>query len=213
MKYTVKCIEVGIMPTNCYIIKKCDSRDALVIDPGDDENVIRDELHKADASLRGILLTHGHFDHILAVGALRQVGKPVMIHELDAHSLTERDMFSPLVRFDPRPFEKADVLITDGGICDFCGFEFEIMHTPGHTDGSVCYIFDDIMFSGDTLFKDSVGTLDYGGDRAKMQSTLKMLASLEKDYTVFAGHGEMTSLAREKRFNPYLSKFVSRDQI
>lgn len=71
MKYIVKCIEVGIMPTNCYIIKKPDSRDALVIDPGDDEGLIRDALHRLDASMRGILLTHGHFDHILAVGALR----------------------------------------------------------------------------------------------------------------------------------------------
>lgn len=213
MKYIVKCIEVGIMPTNCYIIKKPDSRDALVIDPGDDEGLIRDALHRCDASMRGILLTHGHFDHILAVGALRQVGKPVLIHELDAHSLTERDMFSSLVRNDPRPFESAECMISDEGFYDFCGFEFKIMHTPGHTDGSVCYIFDDIMFSGDTLFKDSVGTLDYGGDRIKMQSTLKRLASLERDYTIFPGHGEMTSLTREKQYNPYLSKFVNQDQI
>lgn len=212
MEYTVKRVEVGIMPTNCYIIKKTDSRDALVIDPGDDESVIRDALFGMDASLRGILLTHGHFDHILAVGALRQVGKPVMIHSLDAHSLTERDMFSPLVRNDPRPFESAENVFDSEGSHSFCGFDFKVIHTPGHTDGSVCYIFGDIMFSGDTLFKDSVGTLDYGGDRVKMQETLKRLSSLEKDYTVMPGHGEATSLSREKRFNPYLSRLVSRDQ-
>ena len=104
----VKRVEVGIMPTNCYIIKPGESRDAIVIDPGDELTVIQDALHRMDAVCRLILLTHGHFDHILAVGDLRGSKVPVAIHERDAEMLTERDMFSSMIKYDPRPFEPAE---------------------------------------------------------------------------------------------------------
>ena len=103
----VKRVPVGTLGTNCYIIKSRDSRDAVVIDPGADLTVIQDALHRADAVCRLILLTHGHFDHILAVGDLRGNSIPVGIHENDAHMLTERDMFSAIIPYDPRPFEPA----------------------------------------------------------------------------------------------------------
>ena len=100
---TVMRVEVGALRTNCYILKNPDTRDAIVIDPGADLTVIQDALHRADAVCRLILLTHGHFDHILAVGDLRGIKVPVAIHEADAHMLTERDMFSAIIPYDPVP--------------------------------------------------------------------------------------------------------------
>ncbi len=196
------------MPTNCYIVRKTDCRDALLIDPGDDDLVIKKVASEMGASIKAILLTHGHFDHILAVGDMRQVAKPVAIHKDDAHSLTERDMFSPLVAYDGRPFEKAEIIFETEGSYSIGGFDVEVLFTPGHTDGSVCYVMGDSMFTGDTLFKGSVGTLDYGGNLQKQRTSLARLATLAKDYTLYPGHGEVTTLSYEKQTNPFIRNFA-----
>ncbi|MBO4452311.1 MAG: MBL fold metallo-hydrolase [Clostridia bacterium] len=201
---TVKRVPVGALSTNCYIIKKPDSRDAAVIDPGGDLTVIQDALHRIDGVCRLILLTHGHFDHILAVGDLRGINVPVGIHERDAHMLTERDMFSAVIPYDPRPFEPAEVLFRKEGEYSVAGFDFYVVPTPGHTPGSVCYIFDGNMFTGDTLFKNSIGRTDLGGNEDELQRSLRALRDMPGDYDVFPGHDEVTTLSDEKRRNPYL---------
>lgn len=206
----VKRVEVGIMPTNCYIIKPGESRDAIVIDPGDELTVIQDALHRMDAVCRLILLTHGHFDHILAVGDLRGSKVPVAIHERDAEMLTERDMFSSMIKYDPRPFEPAEFTFKKEGSYTAAGMEFYVIPTPGHTPGSVCYIFDGMMFTGDTLFKSSIGTTDFGGDEEALTKSLRALYDLPGDYTVYPGHGSATTLSDERRTNPYLTRFAKK---
>lgn len=200
----VKRVPVGTLNTNCYIVKNPDTRDAIVIDPGSDLTVIQDALHRADAVCRLILLTHGHFDHILAVGDLRNINIPVGIHKNDAHMLTERDMFSAIIPYDPRPFEPAEILFDKEGEYSVAGFDFYVIPTPGHTAGSVCYVFDGMMFTGDTLFKNSIGRTDLGGDENALLRSLKALKNLPGDYEIFPGHDRPSSLSEERRNNPYL---------
>ena len=200
----VKRVPVGTLNTNCYIVKSPDTRDAIVIDPGSDLTVIQDALHRADAVCRLILLTHGHFDHILAVGDLRNINIPVGIHKNDAHMLTERDMFSAIIPYDPRPFEPAEYLFDKEGEYSIAGFDFYVIPTPGHTAGSVCYVFDGMMFTGDTLFRNSIGRTDLGGDEGALLRSLKALKNLPGDYEIFPGHDRPSTLSEERRNNPYL---------
>ncbi len=205
--YQIERVIVGTLSTNCYIVKDKKTGDACVIDPGDNLTLIQDGLHRMNARCRLILLTHGHFDHILAVGDLRSDRIPVCIHQADAHSLTERDLFSPLIPFDPRPFAPADYVFEKEGSYTVSGFSFYVIPAPGHTKGGVCYLFEDNLFTGDTLFRGGIGTLDFGGDRDDMRSTLKMLCSLPGDYTVYPGHDEKTTLSDEIATNPFLQEF------
>ena len=197
-------VEVGALHTNCYIVKSPDSRDAIVIDPGGDHTLIQDALHRNNAVCRLILLTHGHFDHLLAVEDMRRLNVPVAIHERDAHMLTERDMFSAIIPYDPRPLEPAEYTFSKEGEYSLAGFDFYVIPTPGHTHGSVCYVFDNMMFTGDTLFRNSIGRTDLGGDEAQLMRSLRALRNLPGDYDVYPGHDAPTTLDRERRNNPYL---------
>lgn len=199
-------IEVGRMQTNCYILRSADSRDAIVIDPGDDLTLIQDALHRADAVCRLILLTHGHFDHILAVGDLRGYNIPVAIHEKDAHMLTERDMFSAIINNDPRPLDPPEYTFSKEGEYSVAGFDFYVIPTPGHTPGSVCYVFGGMMFTGDTLFKNSIGTTDFGGDEKALMRSIRALRDLPGDYEIFPGHDAPSTLSDERRNNPYMKR-------
>ncbi len=205
--YLVERVVVGSLSTNCYIVKDPKSRDACVIDPGADPTVIKDALHRMDASCRVILLTHGHFDHILALPELRNARTTVCIHKDDAHLLTERDMFSAVIPFDPRPFAPAELLFDKEGDYRVGPFEFYVIPTPGHTKGSVCILMDGYMFSGDTLFKGSIGTIDFGGDEAAMRRTLSMLYRLPGDYELLPGHEEPSTLSDERKYNPFFAPF------
>lgn len=209
-EYEIGCVVVGTLSTNCYIVKNKETGDACVIDPGDNLTLIQDALHRMNAKCRLILLTHGHFDHILAVGDLRSDRAPVCIHREDAHYLTERDMFSPLIPYDPRPFEPADYIFDKEGSYTIAGFTFYVIPSPGHTKGGVCYLFEDHLFTGDTLFNGSIGTLDFGGNESDMRASLKMLCSLPGDYTVYPGHNGKTTLSDEIATNPFLRAFRRR---
>lgn len=209
MDYNLSCVKVGNLDTNCYILKRDDLRGAVVIDPGDDPFIIKSTLLEMDATPDLILLTHGHFDHILALQEVRTSKTVVAIHEADAKYLTERDLYSSMIGNDPRPFPPADVLFTDKDRnVTLCGYDFEVIHTPGHTEGSVCYLFGDLLFTGDTLFRGGIGRTDLlGGNNEKMFASLKLLNSMPVDYAVYPGHEKCTTLSEEKENNPYL-RFV-----
>ena len=201
----VHTLKVGELDTNCYIMCDRDTGSSVVIDPGANASKINRTLHDLDTYASLILLTHGHFDHILAVEALRTNRTVVAIHEADAHSLTERDMYSPMLKNDMRPFRPADFTFKKEGTYELAGFRFDVIHTPGHTPGSVCYIFGDIMFSGDTLFHGSIGRTDFiEGDPEKMKESLKRLYRLPGDYSVYPGHDSPTTLSDERLYNRYL---------
>lgn len=209
MNYTVKRVVVGALSTNCYIVKENNSRAALVIDPGGDAILIKSVLLEMDAYAAVILLTHGHFDHILALDELRTEKSIVCMHKADADMLLSSDLISPsMLGYNPWPFKKADVLFGENDRhASVGGFDFEVIHTPGHTEGSVCYLFGDLLFTGDTLFCRGIGRTDFkGGSIQKMKSSLALLKSMPGDYAVYPGHEKETTLSEEKLHNPYMKE-------
>ena len=189
---------LGAYQTNTYIVRdREDSRLCVVIDPGYEANTILDYLDENQLTAKAILLTHGHFDHVGAVKELAaETGCDVYIHAAESqlppmmtagalyytHTYGEGDKISPIE-----------------------GMEIAVLHTPGHTPGSVCLLYGQHLFSGDTLFQGSCGRVDFpGGSPREMMESLNRLASLQLNYRVHPGHGESTTLDTEKRTNPYM---------
>ncbi|MBE6764127.1 MAG: MBL fold metallo-hydrolase [Ruminococcaceae bacterium] len=196
-------IPVGELSTNCYLVSDANGT-AVAIDPGADAAAIRRALEEHSLQLRGILLTHAHFDHIGAVAALANT-IPVFCHTLDAPAL--RDGRLNLSAFFGCPVAAvADaVCIEDGDELSFGEMTFTVLHTPGHTVGSVCFQSGDVLFAGDTLFCESIGRTDFpGGDLQAMRASLRRLASLDSHTRVYPGHGEPTTVSHECRCNPYM---------
>ena len=203
MKIDVK--QVGELMTNCYIVWDENTKNAAVIDPGDDGAYLADCLKKLGLTLKYILLTHGHFDHIGGVDELRQVcgSKPeVYISESD---LGLEAVFHESVALDPKTvktWKEGDTVTLDS-------ITFQVIATPGHTPGSVCLIAGDVIFSGDTLFQGSCGRTDFpGGSWGQMSASLKRLYELPGDYTVLSGHTGSTTLERERKTNMFMISAV-----
>ena len=191
----VSTLTLGMYQTNTYIIHEEASKTCCVIDPGYEANTILKKLDQLGLTLDAILLTHGHFDH---VGAVR---------DLAADTGCRVFLCADDTRLPPM-FTCGKLYYTDtyteGSVLNMAGLSIHVLHTPGHTPGSVCLLVDDVLFSGDTLFAGSCGRTDIGGDWVSMQKSLKRLAAMEGDFTVCPGHGGSTTLAAEKRYNPYM---------
>ncbi len=201
----VNTIQVGALQTNCYILRTADGS-AAIIDPGDDADRVLQYIRMEGLSVKGIWLTHGHYDHISAVNALKKaLGCPVVACRAESGLLADAGQNLSLA-FTGQPLSvNADVLYSDGDTFDFADETVLVLHTPGHTSGSCCYVIGDLLFSGDTLFQSSIGRTDFPtGDVTAMRLSLNRLAALDGDYTVLAGHGPATLLSTERKFNPYL---------
>ena len=182
-------LTVGIVSTNCYLLAADESApECIVIDPGDEAGRIL----RAAASRRiaGILLTHGHFDHIGAVAALKGEDTPVLIHELDAPMLEDPALNASrlLLRQDVQAPPATD-LLRDGRRLSLAGLDIEVLHTPGHTPGSACFRIGDHLFTGDTLFEHGWGRTDLpGGDEHALFASLRRLMPLARTLTIHPGH-------------------------
>jgi len=189
-------LALGAYQTNCYIIHDETSGSCCVIDPGYDAHAILDTLDRLDLTAEAILLTHGHFDHVGAVKELAaETGCDVYIHPADL-------ALPPMFTAGPLYYTKT---YDEGAKLHLAGCKITVLHTPGHTPGSVCLMTADAIFSGDTLFAGSCGRTDLpGGSWATILKSLRRLAAIEADFRVFPGHGQATALAEEKRYNPYL---------
>jgi glyoxylase-like metal-dependent hydrolase (beta-lactamase superfamily II) len=189
----IRKLTLGLYQTNTYLL--ANDTEAVVIDPGYEADTILDAL--AGKTLKAILLTHGHFDHVGAVKELvAETGCEVWIHAAES-------TMPPMVTAGPLYF----TLTYDEGdtVSPIAGLELTVLHTPGHTPGSVCLLMGNEMFSGDTLFACSFGRTDLpGGDPRKMMESLRRLASLQGNFFIHPGHGGSTTLDAEKRFNPYM---------
>jgi glyoxylase-like metal-dependent hydrolase (beta-lactamase superfamily II) len=189
---------------NCYLVKTESA--AIVIDPFEADGRVITFFKENGEKDKYILLTHCHFDHILGAKELREFfGGKIIIGKLDETGLANPDIsLSNWVGLKQEPFS-ADITVADGDLLDLGGTEFKVLHTPGHTVGSVCYMAEDVIFSGDTLFAGSVGRTDFPtGNFATLNASLKKLKDLGKDYTLYPGHGEPTTLFREIKTNPYM---------
>lgn len=199
----ISVLPMGSLDTNCYVVSDEQSKQAAVIDPAADGDRLAEALGNAGLSLKMILLTHGHYDHVGGVKALHDAtGAPVYLHEADL-TLPEAITGGPLCYTDT---------YADGDRLSVGGIGLTVLHTPGHTPGSVCLLAgDDVLFSGDTLFAGSCGRTDLpGGNPADMLSSLAKLDALDGDRRVYPGHGADTTLSYERQNNFYLLEAAGR---
>ena len=201
---TIDALPLGSYQTNCYIVHAADAKSCAVIDPGYEADRILDFLKQEGLSLDAVLLTHGHFDHVGAVKELvKATGCSLWMHERDYSQFKNpvNAFFYPIANCT---FTEVS-FCEDGEAIQAGGLTFTVLETPGHTWGSVCFLCEDALFSGDTLFAGSCGRTDLpGGDSQVLRQSLEYLSELETDYRVFPGHGESTTLLHEKQTNPYL---------
>ena len=194
MSMQIFTLPLGAYQTNTYIVANGDR--CAVIDPGFEPETVYGFLQAKGLTADAIFLTHGHFDHVGGVGKLTQLlSCPVYIHEAEL-SMPQTITAGPL---------HYTHTYGEGDRVTAAGISFRVLHTPGHTPGSVCLVAEDAMFSGDTLFYGSCGRTDLpGGDWATIRRSLNRLAQMDFAGTVYPGHGESTTLAQEKQYNPYM---------
>ena len=206
---TVRAFSVGLMGTNSYLVTDASTNEALVIDPGFEDAHLTSALDEFDeGKIRYILLTHGHFDHIGAAKFYAdKYNAKIVVSDLDSDFLYEPALnLCGAFGLSLKPFA-ADIRLYDEDVLKLGETEFCFLHTPGHTKGSGCFVFneDKVIFSGDTLFFTSMGRTDFPtGDPDAMIKSLHLLRDLEGDFKVYPGHDRSTTLSYERQHNPYL---------
>ena len=196
----IQTFTVGMLSTNCYVANCLETREAIIIDPGFEAPYEAEQvIHYVDAQalkVKFIVNTHGHSDHISGDAVLkRKYGVPVCIHTYDSHCLNDLG----------EKLSQANILLEDGGLLRFGQVTLKVMHTPGHSLGSVSLVGDKLVFTGDTLFAGGIGRTDFaGGSDCDMRCSLEKLLRLPDNYVVYPGHGAVSTMGEEKRFNPFL---------
>jgi hydroxyacylglutathione hydrolase len=194
----VETFPVGSLQTNCYVAASPE-KEAIIIDPGFDYTYeakqVVDFVEKAGLKIKFIVNTHGHYDHIGGDAFLqKKYGVPLLIHENDKQYLLKQK-------------ETANLNITtlkDGDTVKFGTVSLKVLHTAGHSTGSICLIGEGVVFSGDTLFSDGIGRTDFeGGSTTQIEQSLKKLMQLPENYLVYPGHNESTTIGKEKSSNPF----------
>ena len=197
-------LPLGAYQTNTYIVHDSEAKTCAVIDPGYEADTILSTVARLGLTVEAILLTHGHFDHVGAVEEIvTKTGCRLWCSESDWSQFPNpvTAYFYPIANCDFCQVQ----LCEDGESIHAGGLTFRVLATPGHTHGSVCYLCENALFSGDTLFAGSCGRTDLPGGNGKfLRASLERLAELEENYWVYPGHGESTTLAEEKRYNPYM---------
>lgn len=209
---------MGVCQTNCYFLYRDGEKDCIVVDPADQGAGIYSALQRNGFQVRGILLTHGHFDHIWGLDALRDAVnaaaeadglEPVKVYAHEDERELLRDSHKNVSKQAGRPCTTyADVYVKDGQEMSLAGMSLQVIATPGHTAGGCCYYFPEagILVAGDTLFAESVGRTDFptGSMSTLVRSIQDKLFVLPDDTRVYPGHGESTTIGHEKQYNPFL---------
>jgi len=198
---------VGDMDANCYILADEDTTEGVVIDPGGSADKIMDAIQNNNLDIKYVVNTHGHIDHIAANKRIMEVTTaPLLIHRADSGFLEDPKLnLSAFVGGPPLELPAADELLEAGSQISFGQFNLEVLHTPGHTRGSICLVGDNCLFSGDTLFTQGIGRTDLAtGSRDKLNQSLVEIVKLPENLTVYPGHGSTATLAQIKASNPYI---------
>ena len=203
---TLRTLCLGELDTNCYILWD-DNRVAMVVDPADEAEKILSVIEDEKLSVAAVVLTHVHFDHLLAAEAVcAATGAPLCVGRGDKDALTDsvRNLSGVFQMCAPVSL-KADRMLRDGDTLAIDELSFTVLETPGHTPGCICLMGEGVLFAGDTLFYDSIGRVDFpGSDVPSMLASLRRLATLPAELMVYSGHGPATTIGREVKQNPYM---------
>ncbi|RJP93963.1 MAG: MBL fold metallo-hydrolase [Desulfobacteraceae bacterium] len=203
----IKTLALGPIMANCFIVGCENTKSAVVIDPGDEVNKILLSLAESKLTVKYIINTHGHFDHVGANKRLKAAtGAPILIHKADAEMLAQVSLSAMAFGMSGEDSPPADQTISEGDKITFGDITLTVLHTPGHSLGGVSLHFDGVVFVGDSLFAGSIGRTDFpGGDYDTLIRSIKTkLFPLGDDVVVYSGHGPASTIGREKRFNPFL---------
>lgn len=228
MKETPKLIHeilpVGMLQCNCHVVGDPVTREAIVIDPGDDVETILGIVARHGLKVRAILITHSHIDHIIGLKKLREVtGAPVLMHQDDLALYQEMEKQAEWIQWATPELSEVDEFLTEDKSVKWGNYELRVIHTPGHTKGSVCLYLprgenvvysqnvsdnSGLLFAGDTLFEGSIGRTDlWGGSMKEILRSLKTkLLALPDETLVFPGHGPTTTIGAERETNPFLQR-------
>lgn len=217
-------LPVGMLQCNCHIVGDPLTREAIVIDPGDDVESILQVIARHGLKVRAIVITHSHIDHIIGLKKMREAtGAPVMMHQDDLALYQEMEKQAEWIQWATPELSEIDEFLTEGKSVKWGNYKLRVMHTPGHTKGSVClYLPTDenistapnapqkpgLLFAGDTLFEGSIGRTDLWGGSMKeiLRSIKSKLLVLPDDTIVFPGHGPVTTIGVEREANPFLQR-------
>jgi len=202
----LKRLAVGPFASNCYIVGSESNKEGMIIDPGDETEVILKNVKDLGLDIKSIVLTHGHIDHIGAVKEVKEAtGAEVAIHADDAQALQENSVSAMFGLSYPTPLP-ADRLLNGGDSIDIGDLHFLVVHTPGHSPGGICLVGEGMVFSGDTLFNYGIGRYDLpGGSYNQLMNSIHTRLTVLPDNTiVYPGHGPDTTIGAERRGNPFL---------
>ncbi len=203
----IKKLEVGPIMANCFILGCENTKEAVVIDPGDDADRILMELAKSELKVKYLINTHGHFDHVGANKRMKETtGAELAIHQDDEPMLNELSSNALMFGLSAENSPPADIVLKDGDEISFGEITLKVIHTPGHSRGGICLYTPGHLFAGDTLFAGSIGRTDLpGGDYDTLISSIKeKLLHLDEKTMVYTGHGPETTIGNEKAINPFL---------
>ncbi len=206
--YKIDVRVLGMVGTNCYLLCNTDTKECVLIDPADNAGKIGEMIEQSGCTLKGILLTHGHFDHIMAADEVRDKYNVKVYASAEEKNTLSTPHINLGEAYGMNLSVKADIWHNDGDVLNLAGFDIKAIHTPGHTEGGTCYYIESIgvLFSGDTLFCESVGRTDFpGGSMSDIVHSIKdKLMVLPDDTKVYTGHGEGTSIGYERVHNPFI---------
>ena len=206
-KLQVEPLVVGPLFSNCYIVWDDRVKEGVIIDPGEDAHTILKRIRESGLEIKYILATHGHFDHVGAVAPLkRALNVEFLAHQGDYFFIEDGKNAARRWGFDIEQPPQPDRFIRDGDKIKIGGFEFEVMHTPGHSPGGISFLYNSMVFAGDTLFQGSIGRTDFrkGSFDDLKQSIKTRLYTLPDDTVVYTGHGPMTTIGAEKKHNAFV---------
>ena len=211
----IKSMTLGMVATNCYIIINKENKEALLVDPADNALRISNVIQENGCTLKAILLTHGHFDHIMALNDLKKrYNVPVYAHE-EEEDVLKQSSLNLSGSIGQIYTTQADVYVKDGEHLKLAGLDVIVLYTPGHTKGGVCYYFPEekVLMSGDTLFHCSIGRTDFptGSMSQLVRSVKEQLFVLPDDVQVYPGHDSVTSIGYEKQYNPFFQMKANSD--
>ncbi len=207
----IKKFEVGPLLVNSYVVFDNKSREAVVVDPGDEPDLILDFIREEGLNVKYIICTHGHFDHIGAVKEIKEeTGAKIILHKNDLEIYRNSSEIALQffgIEIEPQP--EPDILLEDNGSLKIFDKELRFLHTPGHSPGSVSIYIEGVIFTGDTLFAGSVGRTDLvGGSMHALLQSLKKIATLPNNTVVYPGHGPKTKIEIELKTNPYYHEIL-----